>query len=160
MHGRVDWTARDLRPNYGSSGGSRIDVEWIEHDMRLQETVQAASGSDECGMTSLYADYILERTNDHIIESTNGFVTYRFINDGNSVYIVDIFTVPKNRRAGQATELADMVVKEAKARGCTELLGTVVPSTKNSTSSLKVLLGYGMSLYSASTDLVVFRKEI
>lgn len=109
---------------------------------------------------SLYADYITERTNDRIIEGPHGFVSYRFIDDGKTVYIVDIFVVPEARKALNASHLADMVVSEAKEKGCTTLLGTVVPSTKNSTASLKVLLGYGMELQSASADLIVFRKEI
>lgn len=109
---------------------------------------------------SLYADYLEERTNDRIMECATGFATYRYINDGKSVYIIDIFTVPEARKTGMAGHIADMIVEEARAKGCKELLGTVVPSTKSSTASLKVLLGYGMCLQSASQDLVVFRKDI
>ncbi len=109
---------------------------------------------------SLYADYITERTNDKIIEGYFGFVTYRYINDGRSVYIVDIFVKQEERKKGSASTLADMVVKEAKEHGCIELLGTVVPSAKGSTTSLDVLRGYGMELQSASNDLIIFRKEL
>ncbi len=109
---------------------------------------------------SLYADYLKERTNDEIVETDAGFATYRYINDGKSVYIIDIYTDPSDRRKSLATTLADVVVADAKNRGCTELLGTVVPSTKNSTVSLRVLLGYGMTLQSAANDLIVFRKDI
>lgn len=109
---------------------------------------------------SLYADYLKERTDDKIIETENGFCTYRYINDGKSVYIIDIYTIPELRQTNYASSLANEVVMEAKANGCTELLGTVVPSTKNSTVSLKVLMGYGMTLYSANQNLIVFRKEI
>lgn len=110
-------------------------------------------------MSSLYASYLSERTNDKIIETLEGFVTYRYINT-KTVYIVDIYTCPECRGAGVASRFADKVVVEAKAKGCTELIGTVVPSAKNSTISLKVLIGYGMTLDSSSQDLIVFKKEI
>lgn len=109
---------------------------------------------------SLYASYLKERTTDEILETQEGFATYRYINDGKSVYIVDIYTVPDLRKTGYASALADIVVQRSKERGCTELIGTVVPSTKGATASLKVLLAYGMTLHNAGPDLVVFRKEI
>lgn len=109
---------------------------------------------------SLYADYLAERSSDKIIEGTSGFATYRYLNDGKSVYVIDIYTVPSERKKGAASLLADLVAKEAKEHGCIEMLGTVVPSAKGSTISLRVLLGYGFELQSADKDLVVFRKDI
>ncbi len=109
---------------------------------------------------SLYADYLTERTTDHIIEGPSGFVTYRYMNEGRTVYVMDIYTAPGVRKTGQASVLADLVAEEAKSKGATEMLGTVVPSTKGSTASTKVLFAYGMTLLSASNDLIVFRKDI
>lgn len=111
------------------------------------------------GNMSFYAHYIRERTNDLILETPEGFATYRYLNDA-TVYIIDIFVLSDFREKGVAAKMADEIVKEAKARGCTELVGTVVPSMKNSTISMKVLLGYGMKLRSAGPDLIVFGKEI
>jgi GNAT superfamily N-acetyltransferase len=111
-------------------------------------------------MASLYAQYLMERTEDLIIEMDNGFATYRYLPGGKSVYIVDIYTSPDVRRTGTASWLADAIAKEAKDKGCIELLGSVVPSTKGSTASLQVLLGYGMTLSSAATDFIIFRKDL
>ena len=111
-------------------------------------------------MASLYAQYLHERTEDDIIETDMGFVTFRYINEGKSAYIIDIFVLPEFRRRGAMKDLADKVVKEAKTLGCTELIGTVVPSTKGSTISLKALLGYGMSLLSSANNVIIFRKDI
>lgn len=111
-------------------------------------------------MQSLYAKYLLEKTTDKILETEHGFATFRYLNEGKSVYIVDIYILPEFRKSHKASAIADSIVLMAKKIGCSELLGTVIPSNKNSTDSLKVLLGYGMSLSSASQDLVVFRKEI
>ena len=109
---------------------------------------------------SLYAQYLAERTEDSIIETEVGFASYRYLNQGKSVYIVDIYVSPKQRKEGLASLMADKVASIAKEKGCTELLGSVVPSAKGSTTSLKVLLGYGMTLLSASNDFIVFRKDI
>jgi ribosomal protein S18 acetylase RimI-like enzyme len=109
---------------------------------------------------SLYANYIKEKTTDHILESEHGFLTYRYLDEDKSVYIIDLYVMPDFRKIGIASAMADHVVAEAKLRGCTKLLGSVVPSNKYSTDSLKVLLAYGMILESASNDFVIFKKEI
>lgn len=109
---------------------------------------------------SLYSRYLQERTEDHIVETEQGFASYRIVNEGKSAYIIDIYVVPETRKAGVASTLADTIAGLAKSKGCTELLGSVVPSAKGSTSSLKVLLGYGMTLKSSSNDFIVFSKEI
>lgn len=108
---------------------------------------------------SLYSEYLKERTSDLILETDQGFATYRF-QDEKTVYIVDIYMTPEARRLKLASSLADKIVSEAKERGCTKLLGSVVPSARGSTESLKVLLGYGMRLDSCATDFIVFSKEI
>lgn len=108
---------------------------------------------------SLYADYIQERTGDLIKELDQGFATYRFP-DEKTVYIVDIYVAPAARRQNLARCIADKIVAEAKERGCTRCLGSVVPSAKGSTASLRVLLGYGMRLDSSAPDFILFSKEI
>jgi hypothetical protein len=109
---------------------------------------------------SLYAQYLLERTTDSILETDYGFVTYRYLPGNTSVYIIDIFILPEHRHQRGASSLADRVVLEAKERGCTELLGSVCPSAKGSTQGLRVLLGYGMKLKSSDKDFIIFTKEI
>lgn len=109
---------------------------------------------------SLYADYIFERTSDKIIEFPSGFVTYRYLNEGNSVYIIDIYVIPEDRKKGTASELAEIVAKEARLLGAKEMLGTVNPSAKGSTTSLQVLLAYGFELQSSMQDVIIFRKDL
>lgn len=111
-------------------------------------------------LPSMYASYLRERTNDLILEYEQGFATYRYLNNNTTVYIIDIFVNPASRESGIAASLANEIVKQAKLKGCKELIGSVVPSTKYSTRSLKVLLGYKMELSTASNDLIIFRKDI
>lgn len=109
---------------------------------------------------SMYADYLREKTDDLILETDKGFATYRYIEEGKAVYIIDIYIHPDFRQDGIAAGLADTIVEEAKRKGCTRLMGSVVPSNKGSTTSLKILLGYGMLLHSSGADFIVFRKDI
>jgi len=130
--------------------------------MRFQTEICADIISEEFWLgeyVSLYASYLRERTNDEIIEKEFGFASYRFLND-KQVYIIDLYVRPAHRKEGLAAQMADDIAAFAKAKGCTEMLGTVVPSTKHATSSLKVLLAYGMILQSASNDLIIFKKDI
>jgi ribosomal protein S18 acetylase RimI-like enzyme len=108
---------------------------------------------------SLYSKYLEERTNTQIIETPQGFCTYKFLED-NTCYLEDIFTLPEFRRSNVASNLADQVCEIAKAKGCTHLIGSVVPSAKNSTASISVLIAYGMKVDRSMNDFIVFKKEI
>lgn len=109
---------------------------------------------------TLYADYLREHGVTEILEVDSGFATYRYINDGRTVYIVDIYVVPECRKSGIAAALADTIALEAKERGCTEMLGSVVPSSRGTANSIRVLLSYGMTLSSVQDGHVIFRKDI
>lgn len=111
-------------------------------------------------MASLYAKYLLERTNDCIWETEAGFATYRYLPERNAVYIIDIFVLPSSRKTGHAALIADQIALVAKSRGCTEMLGSVQPSAKGSDASIRVLQAYGMTLLSAGPDAILFRKDI
>jgi predicted GNAT family acetyltransferase len=108
---------------------------------------------------SLYAEYLKEKTNDEIIESEDAFATYRFLNE-KQVYIVDVYVKPHLRKQGIAFKMAEKIIEIAKAKGCTEGIGTVIPSNKGSTESVKFLLACGMTILSASENMIVLRKEI
>lgn len=110
-------------------------------------------------MSSMYARYLLEKTQDLILETDKGFATYRYV-DPKTVYIIDIYVLPDFRNTNVASAMADSIVEEGRKKGCTNLLGSIVPSNKNSVASFKVLLAYGMSLESSSTDFILFKKEI
>lgn len=109
---------------------------------------------------SLYGDYIMERTEDLTLERDDAFVRYRYMDDGETVYIIDIYVAKHARSAHIATHLADSICEAAKRRGFKTLLGSVMPSAKGSTESLKVLLAYGMTLASSGPDAIFFRKEL
>jgi GNAT superfamily N-acetyltransferase len=108
---------------------------------------------------SLYAEYVKERLGDSIIETEHGFATYRYI-EPKSVYIVDLYVVPSQRKYGKASAIADKIVEMALSQGCNKLIGTVMASAKTATLSIQVLIGYGMQLVSSNNEFLVFEKDI
>lgn len=111
---------------------------------------------------SMYSEYVRERAGDEILETEEGFATYRFIQDDGipCVYILDIFIRPDFRRTKIASSLADKIVAEARSMDCVRLLGSVSSAAKNATDSIKVLLGYGMEFYKCSDHGMIFKKDI
>lgn len=109
---------------------------------------------------SMYGKYLTERTNDRILETGHGFATYRMLPEQKAVYIVDVYVERDFRKAGTASQMADEIAKIAKKEGFTKMLGSVVPSTKNSTDSMRVLLAYGMTVQSSSNDFIIFEKRL
>ena len=110
----------------------------------------------------MQADYAREWLGDETIEREEGFATFRYIErDGiKSVYIVNIYVRPDFRKTKVASEMADKIAEQAKELGCAQMLGSVVPTARNSTESIRVLLGYGMTLLSASNDFIIFKKGL
>ncbi len=111
---------------------------------------------------TMHSEYIRERLGDEVLEYDEGFATYRFLDDSGvkAVYIVDIFVRPDFRKTRMASVMADEICEKAKAQGCTRIIGSVSPSAKNATDSLKVLLGYGMTLYCSTNEAIIFKKEL
>lgn len=107
---------------------------------------------------SLYAEYVKDRLGKEIIESDKGFVVYSFEKD--SVYISDVHISKEYRRSGEASKFGDIITDIAKSKGYKTLLGSVQPSTKNSTESIQMLLAYGFKLDSSTNDFIILRKEI
>lgn len=121
-----------------------------------------AKNNHEAKDLSLYGQYLAEITNDLIIEDEFGFATYRYLSE-TQVYIIDIYVRPEFRNKNMASKYADKVVAIAKAKypSMVSLIGTVnLSANKNPTSSIKALLGYGMTLDSAANNAIFLRKEI
>lgn len=113
-------------------------------------------------MASMYAKYIEEKTTDQILETDRGFATYRYIDHEGikSVYIIDIYVLPECRQQGFASYMTEIIAKKSASDGCKQMFGTVMPSSKGSTLSLKAQLGNGFELSSSAQDAIILRKEI
>jgi GNAT superfamily N-acetyltransferase len=107
---------------------------------------------------SLFAEYLREREGKEIVESDRGFATFQVLN--NECYIEDIYVVPEYRQTGEAAKMANQIAEQAKTRGCVRLLGSVVPTARGSTTSLKVLLAYGFRLLRSDNNFIVLSKDL
>lgn len=107
---------------------------------------------------SLFGEYINELAGKSIIESEKGFATFYEIPTG--MYIEDIYVRQEFRNEAVASQMANEITQVAREKGIKKLIGSVKPSNKNSTTSLKVLLAYGFKLDSACIDGIILTKEI
>lgn len=107
---------------------------------------------------SLYAQYIYERQGKSCIEDEHGFATYYYVQ--NACYIEDIYVVQDSRKLGIASKYADMISEEAKSKGYSKLLGSVLIGTNGCTDSLKALLAYGFQLSATNNNLIFLTKDI
>ena len=111
----------------------------------------------------MYKQYLKERTNTHVVESDQGFATYTasFSEDGSfDCYIEDIYVIPEARQGKEASRLADQIKHRAKELRCDRLIGSVVPSANNSTTSLKALVGYGFELLKSEDNIIWFKIDL
>ena len=109
-------------------------------------------------MKSLYARYLLERTNWGVVENDKGFIVYSIKNQ--ECFIRDIFVLPEFRKSREATKMADEVTEIAKDHGCTYLSCTVCPEANGADMSLKVVMAYGFKLHSANNNLIILKKDL
>ncbi len=107
---------------------------------------------------SLQSEYTKERTGRETVEWDEAFAIYEI--SGFECYIVDIYVRPGARKSGVASELAHLISKIARERGCKVLTGSVCPQTRGATDSLKVLLAYGFQLAKSEPNIIWFVKEL
>lgn len=112
---------------------------------------------------SHHADYIRERLGKLVHERSEGFAVYWYLTHprwGECVYLEDIYVAPEYRKSGVGAQMADEIAEEARGRGVFTMLGSVNPNANFATTSLKVLLAYGMTLDGIEDGLVMFSKDI
>lgn len=107
---------------------------------------------------SLYAEYIKAREDFDCLEKTFGFATYKI--SGDDCYIRDIYVIPEMRNQGGARLICDEIRDFANRSGCKNLIGTVQPSTKGATTSMRAILAYGFEVFSSQNDFIVFKLSL
>jgi GNAT superfamily N-acetyltransferase len=113
-----------------------------------------------------YARYLRETLGHEIHEDPEGrgFLTYGFDCipgvDFPHCYIQEIFVAPEHREKHIAANMADHVAALARACGKHVLFGSVCGTAKNPDRSLKVLMAYGMQLYSIGDNVIYMAKGL
>ena len=107
---------------------------------------------------SLYGEYIQEREGKSIIENDFGFAT--FLINGDECYVCDIYIKKEHRIKNIASKFTDEIADIGREMGCKYLLGTVTPSLRGATVSMKAQLAYGFKIHAAKDDFIFLRKEL
>jgi GNAT superfamily N-acetyltransferase len=107
---------------------------------------------------SLFAQYVNELTNSHVLEWSQGFIWYEI--NGDECYAREVFVEPVARRTGLVRDMEAELIRIAKEAGCKRLSGSVIPTNNGSTDSLRFMLAMGYSLRSSSVNFISFVKEL
>ena len=110
-------------------------------------------------MSSLYAQYLKERTNGECLEIEHAFATYHFVGT-DSLYIEDVYVVPEYRRSRKSTELWNKIVEIAKQKGITKILGSVDLSLPSRDVSIKWIYERDMRISHVQNNMLYFIKEV
>jgi ribosomal protein S18 acetylase RimI-like enzyme len=103
-------------------------------------------------------EYFKETLDLEFHENEYGFVAYKIEED--NLHIQHIYVKPEARSMKVATMLADEVVAKAKALGCVTMTGDVETDNRIATDSIKFILSYGLMLYEANENEIIFFKYI
>lgn len=108
----------------------------------------------------LYAEYILERENSHYYENDFGFVTYR--DEGPSVYLVDMYIIPKYRKKGNCKKFVKYIENIAKEWGKSQIITSISLDGMGVEDSLQAILCCGFKLVNVdeSTSMIYFIKGV
>jgi GNAT superfamily N-acetyltransferase len=106
-------------------------------------------------MKSLYAKYLEEVANRHIIEEPYGFISYDLVDK--VCYIADFFVLKEHR--GKGFELFEKVKKEAVAAGCVSVMGRIEVASKTCNKTLSAYLKCGFKLLKAEYGMIYITKD-
>lgn len=106
----------------------------------------------------MYIDYCREREGKSVIVTEDGFIKYFIEKD--ILFIDEFYIKPSSRHKGLGQSMVDGLVTMAKSKGCAQLMGAVVPSTKGADRNVRIFMEYGMTIHSAVYDRIYLVKEI
>lgn len=106
----------------------------------------------------LFADYLLERENAHLLAYDFGFAVYKLLPD--HCYLQDIFVVPSERQNGRGVQLEAEVIEVARKAGLKVIFGSVCPSTPFSTEMAKIMFKLNYKLSHCEADIIYYKKDI
>lgn len=104
---------------------------------------------------SLYGDFIKEREDINIFETSKGFITYTV--NANGCCIHNIYVDPQYRDQGEGHILFNHVIEVATQNGLGDLYATISPSPAGSHKSLCILLKQGFTLHSCVDNLIYMK---
>lgn len=107
---------------------------------------------------SLFAAYLWEREQAHVIEYNWGFATYKI--EADHGYLMDLYIVPEERQAGRGVQLEHEVITAVKEAGKSVLFGSVDLSSSFGAKMHKIMLKLGYQDAGRDGTLLYMKKDI
>lgn len=109
---------------------------------------------------SHYAEYLKETGLREIIENDKGYIVFRILDGSMICYIEIIYVAPDFRKQGVTKELEDEVIKWAKEKKCSGLMGSVNVKLSTPERSMIELIRAGYRLSHANEEMIYFVKDL
>ena len=107
---------------------------------------------------SNWANYLREREGKFVLERSEGFAIYTFIEK--YCYIEDIYVAPEFRGSNVLPELMQEITTLALSKGYKWLLGSVDTKDKRASQNMAIHLHYGFKVLHNDSSLTYFQLEI
>jgi ribosomal protein S18 acetylase RimI-like enzyme len=107
----------------------------------------------------LYADYLQERENAHILENENGFCIYKYLSP-TTAYLQDIYVKPEWRKTAIGKKMLEDVVKICKKSNISALLASTDISANNPEVSALAILKSGFKFHKLEENMIWYVMEI
>lgn len=106
----------------------------------------------------MFAKYLEETSYKRVFETDKGFFVYQI--NGKEFYVQEVYVEPEYRKSGIASDFDKEAVKLAKEFECEYIKGSIVPTSKGATDSMKFQLALGYKLAYCDRDIIYLVKNI
>lgn len=108
--------------------------------------------------TSLYGNYISERSNGKILENDFGFIAYR--TDQGECYIIEMYIKPEFRRSKKGTELFSELELIARKERSRRIVAGIYIEDACSTITIAAAISAGFKIFSANGGIIQIEKPV
>lgn len=107
---------------------------------------------------TLYAKYILERQESHILENELGFITYKI--NGKECFIVDMYVDVNSRAVGKGKSLVYELESIALESSCEFISANIHLWDKGASNTLLSAINVGFEVIQADKNIISIIKKI
>lgn len=110
-------------------------------------------------MTNLHRDYKVEHDGVRLLETKEGFATYKV--DDKTLCYMEVYVTPDQRGKGKAVELTHQVHKIARELGASQVIAMVDPNDVSAKATAGALMSAGMKKVGTVTvEFDMYRSDV
>lgn len=102
----------------------------------------------------MYLEYLKERENVNSVINDTGFATYSILED--SIYLQDVYVIPKYRKNGAAKKLLLQIIDICKKHNKKGIYTSVDPKANEAHKSLEIIISQGFKLSHIENSMIYF----